>query len=136
MANATIAADVAATYLEAWQARDFATLRTVLADDATSDGPFGHAGSADDCVTGLRGMSTILTDIVVRKTVVDGDDVMTWLDLHTADTDPLPTVNWRHVDNGKITSVRVAFDPRPLTEPESPSSAPSEGGDSDDRHSR
>jgi hypothetical protein len=117
MANATIAADVAATYLDAWRARDFDTLRTVLADDATSDGPFGHAGSADDCVTGLRGMSTILTDIVIRKTVVDGDDVMTWLDLHTADTDPLPTVNWRHVDNGKITSIRVTFDPRPLTEP-------------------
>jgi ketosteroid isomerase-like protein len=110
-------ADVAATYLQAWRAGDFDTLRTVLADDATFDGPFGQARNADDCVIGLRGLSTVLTDIVVRKTVVDGDDVMTWLDLHTADTEPLPTVNWRHVDNGKITSVRVTFDPRPLTEP-------------------
>jgi hypothetical protein len=24
-------------------------------------------------------------------------------------------VNWRHVDNGKITAIRVTFDPRPLT---------------------
>ena len=34
---------------------------------------------------------------------------------HTAGTDPLPTVNWRHVENGKITAIRVTFDPRPLT---------------------
>jgi hypothetical protein len=24
-------------------------------------------------------------------------------------------VNWRHVENGRITSIRVVFDPRPLT---------------------
>jgi hypothetical protein len=118
MASTTTAADVAATYLDAWRAGDFDTLRTVLADDATFDGPLGHARNADDCITGLQGMSRIMTDIVVRKTVVDGGDVMTWFDLHTADTEPLPTVNWRHVDNGKITSIRVTFDPRPLTQPE------------------
>jgi len=28
---------------------------------------------------------------------------------------PLPTANWRHVEHGKITSIRVTFDPRPLT---------------------
>ena len=39
----------------------------------------------------------------------------TWFDLHTATTGPLPTVNWRHVDNVKITAIRVTFDPRPLT---------------------
>jgi hypothetical protein len=27
----------------------------------------------------------------------------------------LPTVNWRHIEDGKITSIRVTFDPRPLT---------------------
>jgi hypothetical protein len=26
----------------------------------------------------------------------------------------LPTVNWRHVENGKIAWIRVTFDPRPL----------------------
>jgi SnoaL-like domain len=117
---ADTAADVAATYLQAWRAGDFDTLRTILADDATFDGPLGHARSADECITGLRGMSKIMTDIVIRKTFVDGNDVLTWFDLHTADTDPLPTVNWRHVENGKITSIRVTFDPRPLTQPGGP----------------
>jgi hypothetical protein len=112
---ADTAADVSATYLQAWRAGDFDTLRTVLADDATFDGPLGRARSADECIAGLQGMSKIMTDIVVRKTFVDGNDVLTWFDLHTADTDPLPAVNWRHVENGKITSIRVTFDPRPLT---------------------
>ena len=113
---ADTAADVAETYLRAWRAGDFAALRTILADDATFDGPLGQARSADECITGLQNMSKIMTDIVVRKTWADGNDVITWFDLHTADTDPLPTVNWRHVENGKITSIRVTFDPRPLTQ--------------------
>jgi SnoaL-like domain len=109
------AADVAATYFDAWKRRDFARLRTILADDVTFDGPLGHAASAEECIAGLQRMSEIVTDIVIRKTFVDGPDVLTWFDLHTATTGPLPTVNWRHVDNGKITAIRVTFDPRPLT---------------------
>jgi SnoaL-like protein len=109
------AADVAAAYFDAWQRGDFARLRTILADDVTFDGPLGHAGNAEECIAGLRRMSEIVTGIIIRKTFVDGADVLTWFDLHTADTDPLPTVNWRHVENGKITAIRVTFDPRPLT---------------------
>jgi hypothetical protein len=109
------AADVAATYFDAWQAGDFARLRSILADDVTFDGPLGHADNAEECIAGLRRMSEIVTDIVIRKTFVDGADVLTWFDLHTARTGPLPTVNWRHVDDGKITFIRVTFDPRPLT---------------------
>jgi SnoaL-like domain len=109
------AADVAASYFDAWKRHDFARLRTILADDVTFDGPLGHAASAEECIAGLKRMSEIVTDIVIRKTFIDGPDVLTWFDLHTATTDPLPTVNWRHVDNGKITAIRVTFDPRPLT---------------------
>ena len=108
-------ADVAASYFDAWKRGDFARLRAILADDVTFDGPLGHAANAEECIAGLRRMSEIVTDIVVRKTFIDGPDVLTWFDLHTATTAPLPTVNWRHVDNGKITAIRVTFDPRPLT---------------------
>jgi hypothetical protein len=111
------AAEVGATYFEAWRAGDFDTLRAILADNATFDGPLGQARTADECVEGLRRMSKIMTGITVRKTLADDSDVLTWFDLHTADTDPLPTVNWRHVENGKITAIRVTFDPRPLNRP-------------------
>lgn len=110
-------ADVAAAYFDAWQRGDFETLRSILADDATFVGPLGRAGNADECVAGLERMAHILTGIVIHKTFVDGGDVITWFDLHTAGTGPLPAVNWRHVENGKITSIRVVFDPRPLTRP-------------------
>jgi hypothetical protein len=33
--------DVAGTYFEAWKAGDFERVRSVLADDATFDGPLG-----------------------------------------------------------------------------------------------
>jgi len=111
------AADVGAAYFDAWKAGDFARLRTILADDATFDGPLGHAGNADECIAGLERMSQFVTDIVIRKTFVDGPDVLTWYDMHTARTDPLPTVNWRHEENGKITSIQAIFDPRPLSPP-------------------
>jgi hypothetical protein len=110
-------ADVAAIYFDAWKTGDFARLRTILADDVTFDGPLGHAGNAEECIAGLQRMSRIVTDIVIRKTFVDGADVLTWFDLHTTQTDPLPTVNWRHVENGKIAWIRVTFDPRPLGPP-------------------
>lgn len=112
--TASAVADVAGRYFEAWQAGDFDAVRSVLADDVTFDGPLGHAGNADECVAGLRRMSQIVTDIVIRKTFVDGPDVLTWFDLHTTRTGPMPTVNWRHVENGKITRILVTFDPRPL----------------------
>jgi hypothetical protein len=111
------AADVAGTYFEAWKAGDFARLRTILADDVTFDGPLGHASNAEECIAGLQRMSRIVTDIVINKTFTDGPDVLTWFDLHTAQADPMPTVNWRHVENGKITWIRVTFDPRPLNPP-------------------
>jgi hypothetical protein len=108
-------ATVGATYFEAWKKRDWARLRGILADDVTFVGPLGTADSAEACISGLQHMSEIVTDIVERRTFVDGDDVLTWFELHTARTAPLPTVNWRHVEDGKIRWIRVTFDPRPLT---------------------
>jgi hypothetical protein len=84
-------ADVAASYFDAWKRGDFTRLRAILADDVTFDGPLGHAGNAEECIAGLKRMSEIVTDIVIRKTFVDGPDVLTWFELHTARTDPLPT---------------------------------------------
>jgi hypothetical protein len=106
---------VATTYFRAWKERDFATLRSILADDVTFRGPLGTADDAESCVNGLQGMAQILDDIVVQHVFVDGLDVLTWFDLHTTVAAPAPTANWSHVENGKITRIRVTFDPRALT---------------------
>lgn len=103
-----------ATHLTAWKGNDFETLRSILADTATFRGPLGAADSGDECLAGLKGMAQMLTDIDIQKVFVDGPDVLTWFELHTDKAVPSPTANWMHVEDGKITSIRVTFDPRDL----------------------
>jgi len=108
----TDARTTAATYFDAWQARDFDRLRSVLADDAEFDGPLGHARGADGCLRGLRGMAQMMTGLDVRKVFHDGDDVLTWYDLATSVAETVPVANWMHVQDGKITQIKAAFDAR------------------------
>jgi hypothetical protein len=105
----------AETYFDAWQARDFDRLRSVLADDATFRGPLGVANNGDECLAGLQGMAKVLTGINIAKIFVDGPDVLTWYDLHSTQASPTPTANWMHVEDGKITRIRAVFDPREIT---------------------
>jgi ketosteroid isomerase-like protein len=105
---------LATTYFEAWKAKDFDTLRAALADDARFTGPMGTADDGDACIQGLRGLRESLTDIVVRRMWIDGDDAITWFELHTTVADPCPVANWSHVEDGRIKRIQVTFDPRPL----------------------
>lgn len=114
---ATDAKTLAATYFSSWKAHDFDTFRSQLADDVEFTGPMGRAHGADECVQGIEGMSKMVTDMVIKKVFVDGPDVLTWYDLHTADADPIPTANWIHAEDGKITRIEVAFDPRSIAPP-------------------
>lgn len=104
------------TYFDAWRGRDFERLRTVLAPGVEFAGVMGTASGLEECLAGLRGMATsIMTDLVLHARVVEGADAMTWFDLITDHTPPIPTVNWSRVEDGLITHIRVTFDPRPLT---------------------
>lgn len=108
----TDAAAAAATYFEAWRARDFARLRSVLADDVDFAGPLGTAKGGDECQRGIEGMARIMTGIEIRKVFDDGSDVLTWFDLATSVADTVPVANWMQVEDGKITRIRVVFDAR------------------------
>ena len=46
---------IAETYFDAWKVQDFDTLRSILADDVTFDGPMAQLDNADDALKGLRG---------------------------------------------------------------------------------
>ena len=117
MAMTAAPAALANSYISSWLRKDFGTLRGLLADDVTFSGPLARLDNADDCVQGLRQLSQIVTDIVVRKQLADETDVITWFDLHTTVAPPVPTANWSHVEAGKITRIQVTFDPRPLAPP-------------------
>ena len=105
---------LAIAYFEAWLAHDFGRLRALLADEATFRGPLGSADSGDECVAGLPGMTKIMTGLQITLMVVDGPDVMAWYDLLTGNAPPAPTVNWMHVEDGKIAQIRATFDPRAI----------------------
>jgi len=77
-------------------------------------GSLGQADGAEQCVAGLRGMSQLMTGVEVRARVVEGSDVITFFNLLTDIAPPAPTANWSHVEDGRITSIRVAFDPRAI----------------------
>lgn len=104
----------AETYLESWRDKDFARFRTILDDDVEFSGPLAQLSGIDDVVTGMEGLGGITSDVVVQRMVVDGADVITWFDLHTTVAEPTPVANWSHVENGRITRIRVTFDPRGL----------------------
>lgn len=107
--------NIANSYFKLWKANDFASMRSLFSDDVTFIGAMGEAHGADECINGLRGLSTIVTDIVILHMWADEADVITWYELHTAKTEkPLSVVNWSHIDQGLITKIRVTFDPRPL----------------------
>lgn len=110
----TDAGQLAASYFDAWQARDEHALSEILAEDVTFHGPLGTATGRAQCVAGLLGMLGIVTDIEVHARVADGNDVITWFDLHTTVAPPTSTANWSHVENGRIIRIRVAFDPREI----------------------
>ena len=113
-------ADVAAVYFRAWQAKDSAALRSVLADEVTFDGPLARLKGIDDVAAGLERLAGITSDLVIRKRFIDDQDALTWFDLHTTIAPPAPVANWSHVEHGKITAIAVTFDPREILAAGSP----------------
>lgn len=103
-------------YFHAWRVRDAESLRDVLADDIVFDGPMGHVAGLEDNVASLHGLFSIVTDVEVLRTFVDGPDVATVYRLHSTVAEPMTTLNWSTVRDGRITRVRAVFDPRPLLE--------------------
>ena len=108
----TDARTTAATYFDAWKARDFGRLRSVLDDDVDFAGPLARVRGGDECLRGLQGMAQIMTGLEVRKVFHDEPEVLTWFDLATSVAETVPVANWMHVEDGKITQIRVAFDAR------------------------
>jgi hypothetical protein len=108
------AAKVATTYFDAWKANDFDTMRSLVAQDVRFEGPLATLEGAEDYIKGIQGLSQVISEIVIQKIFVDDQDILTWYDMHTTVASPVAVANWLHVEEGKITVVRVAFDAREL----------------------
>lgn len=105
---------IVSAYFDAWRAHDSAALRALLEDNASFVGPLGRADNPDEYARSIQRLFEITTNIEVQKMAVDGDDILTWFELHTSVAPPAPVANWTHIKNGKIASVRATFDPRAI----------------------
>ncbi|MFK0259521.1 nuclear transport factor 2 family protein [Streptomyces sp. NPDC090445] len=114
MTTTRTARELAETYFTAWEAGDFDTLRGLLAENVDFVGALGTASGAEAALAGLKGLGQVLEEIDVKVRIAEGDEVITWFDLYTSVAPPTPTANWMHVDDGKVTRIRVTFDPRAL----------------------
>jgi ketosteroid isomerase-like protein len=103
---------LAATYFEAWRAADVGRLRSILADDVSFRGPLAQVDGADEYADSIRGLFQATEKVVVRKVWADGDDVLTWFDLHMPGAPATAVAQWCHVQDGKVKRVDVTFDPR------------------------
>jgi ketosteroid isomerase-like protein len=108
------AKDTMRNYFETWNARDFDAFEAQLAGDATFVGPLGTANGAGELRRGIQGLSKLVERAEVVAMVGEGDDVITWFELHTPAGERLPVANWAQVRDGRVQRVRVTFDPRPL----------------------
>jgi ketosteroid isomerase-like protein len=109
------AKEIVGRYHEAWKRHDFEAARAELHDDLSFQGPFDTFERADDYINAVRGLAAIVTDVILRKTFVDGDDVCLLYDMVTntpAGTQPI--AEWYRVRDGKIGAIQVYFDSRPF----------------------
>jgi limonene-1,2-epoxide hydrolase len=107
-------ASVAAAYFDAWKSNDIERVRPLVHEDVAFDGALGSTRGVAETIAGLGRMFAMTKQVEVVHRWVDGPDVLTWFELNTATTGPLAIVNWSHVEAGRITRIRVTFDPRPL----------------------
>ncbi|AGC43227.1 hypothetical protein MYSTI_01896 [Myxococcus stipitatus DSM 14675] len=109
--------DVVKAYFDAWSAKDEAKVRGTLAPGVRFEGVLASAEGVEACVKGLvHGMWKVSPRMTVLHRFVDGDDVLTWFEIHPFDKGPVQVANWSHVEDGLITHIRVTFDPRPMLE--------------------
>jgi hypothetical protein len=105
---------IVSSRFDAWRTHDPDALRAVLADEATFTGPLGHSANAGEYRDAIGRMLAITTDIVIQKMLGDGEEALTWSELHTSLAPPTAVANWSRTQNGKIVRVRATFDPRPI----------------------
>ncbi len=100
------------SYIKSLNEGDFKMARTYVSDDLTFQGPLASRQGAEVYFNEMKQMR-LKYDI--KKVFVEEDDVCVLYDFSMG-TLTLFGCGWYHIENGKIKSFRVIFDPRPLIE--------------------
>ena len=98
--------------VEAINKEDFQTARRYVSDDMSF---VGVLGSRQGASAYFNDMERLRLKYEVQKVFVDGQDVCLLYDLNISDKIVFGC-GWYQVEEGKIRSLRVVFDPRPIIE--------------------
>jgi len=98
-------------YINELGQKKFDHLYTLLSDDVEFTGPNRSLRGANEYVTAIRGLGSILLRNDIKRVFVDGNEACVIYDFVT-DTEVgiVPTVEWLTFKQGKISAVRLIFD--------------------------
>jgi limonene-1,2-epoxide hydrolase len=103
------------TYFAAMAAKDFAAIRPLLHDDVTFKGALGTTNGVDDYIAGLRQTLANMLEVKRHAISAEGENVFQVYDLILSKPDvTIPVAQWLRVRDGRIASLQVFFNPRPL----------------------
>jgi hypothetical protein len=115
--SAKSAKEIVMEYLQVLiERRDFQTARGYLKDNVSYVSPLNSFDRVEPYLKYNESLHLPKPDI--KKVFADGDDVCLIYEMTLA-TQPttLPVSLWAHVDDGKISSINIIFDPRPFLQP-------------------
>jgi limonene-1,2-epoxide hydrolase len=114
--SAKSAKEIVMAFLQAGERRDFKTARSYVKDNVSYVSPLNSFDRAEPYLKYYEHLDLPKSD--TKKIFADGDDVCL---LHELIFTTLPircfVCSWFHVDDGKLSSIRVLFDPRPFVQP-------------------
>ena len=105
-------AEIVTAFLKALNDEHFKSARSFLTDDMKFVGVMGTRDGGD---TYIADMEKMKFKYDIKKIWGDGDDVAVFYDINMGG----PAIfcsGWYHLSNGKISTIKVIFDPRPLLE--------------------
>ena len=98
------------SYIDALNRQDFQTARKYVADDLSFDGVLGSRQGANAY---FEDMERMRLKYDVKKTFADGNDVCVLYDVMMSGVRVF-TCGLYRIEAGKIRSLKVIFDPRPV----------------------
>ncbi|RYZ94442.1 MAG: nuclear transport factor 2 family protein [Sphingobacteriaceae bacterium] len=106
------AKDIVLSFINALNDRDYETAGEFLSRDMQFSGVLGKRDGAEAYIQDMKHMQ-FQYDVV--KTFADGNDVCLFYNIDMQGTKVF-TSGWYQLSGGKIKSIKVVFDPRPVLE--------------------
>lgn len=110
------AKEIVITFQESLNNRDIKSARSFVSDDFTCTLPSGSFNSAEAYFKAVEHAAQVNESpykFNAKKTFVDGNDVCVFNDV-IAGPKTLLACGWYHIEGGKIRSLNLVYDPRPL----------------------